>query len=70
MREATVAEQIKAKPDLIPSLPDVVTKALQLVDKPGVSLVTSRMLGVFRDDIATRREFLAMIGNPGSKMPQ
>lgn len=37
MREATVAEQIKAKPDLIPSLPDVVTKALQLVDKPGVS---------------------------------
>jgi len=40
------------------------------IDKPGVSLVTSRMLGVFRDDIATRREFLAMIGNPGSKMPQ
>jgi len=40
------------------------------IDKPGVSLVTSRMLGVFRDDIATRREFLAMVGNPGSKMPQ
>ncbi len=26
--------------------------------------VTSRMLGVFRDDHATRREFLAMIRNP------
>ena len=26
--------------------------------------VTSRMLGVFRDDQATRREFLAMIRNP------
>ena len=34
------------------------------VDKPGVNMVTSRMLGAFRDDGATRREFLAMIGNP------
>ena len=34
------------------------------VDKPGVKMVTSRMLGAFRDDGATRREFLAMIGNP------
>jgi len=34
------------------------------VDKPGVNMVTSRMLGAFRDDAATRREFLAMIGNP------
>jgi GTP cyclohydrolase I len=34
------------------------------IHKPGVSMVTSRMLGVFRDDPATRREFLAMIGNP------
>ena len=33
---------------------------------PGVSMVTSRMLGSFRDDPATRREFLAMIGNPRS----
>lgn len=32
------------------------------IDKPGVSLVTSRMLGAFRDNLATRREFLAMIG--------
>jgi len=31
------------------------------VRKPGVSMVTSRMLGSFRDDPATRREFLAMI---------
>jgi GTP cyclohydrolase I len=36
------------------------------VRKPGVSMVTSRMLGSFRDDPATRREFLAMIGSPRS----
>ena len=34
------------------------------VHKPGVSMVTSRMLGAFRDDPATRREFLSIIGNP------
>lgn len=33
------------------------------VRKPGVTMVTSRMLGAFRDDQSTRREFLAMIGN-------
>jgi GTP cyclohydrolase I len=33
------------------------------VHKTGVSMVTSRMLGVFRDDPTTRRELLAMIGN-------
>jgi len=32
------------------------------VNKPGVSMVTSRMTGAFRDNPATRREFLAMIG--------
>lgn len=36
------------------------------VHKPGVVMVTSRMLGAFRTDPSTRREFLAMIGNPGS----
>lgn len=36
------------------------------VHKPGVTMVTSRMLGAFRDDPSTRREFLAMIGNPAS----
>lgn len=36
------------------------------VHKPGVTMVTSRMLGAFRDDQATRREFLAMIGDTGS----
>ena len=36
------------------------------VHKPGVSMVTSRMLGAFRDNPATRREFLAAIGNPVS----
>ena len=34
------------------------------VHKPGVTMVTSRMLGAFRDDPTTRREFLAMIGKP------
>lgn len=33
------------------------------VHKPGVSMVTSRMLGCFRTDPSTRREFLAMIGS-------
>jgi GTP cyclohydrolase IA len=37
------------------------------VHKPGVSMVTSRMLGAFRDDAMTRREFLAMIGNPANR---
>ncbi len=32
------------------------------VHKPGVSMVTSSMLGRFRSDQATRREFLALIG--------
>jgi GTP cyclohydrolase IA len=35
------------------------------VHKPGVSMVTSRMLGVFRTDSTTRREVLTMIGTPG-----
>jgi len=35
------------------------------VHKPGVSMVTSRMLGVFRTDPTTRREVLTMIGTPG-----
>lgn len=36
------------------------------VHKPGVTMVTSRMLGAFRDDPSTRREFLSIIGNPVS----
>jgi GTP cyclohydrolase I len=35
------------------------------VHKPGVTMVTSRMLGGFRKDPSTRREFLSLIGNPG-----
>jgi GTP cyclohydrolase I len=35
------------------------------IRKPGVAMVTSRMLGAFRDDASTRREFLAMIGRNG-----
>ncbi len=36
------------------------------VHMPGVTMVTSRMLGAFRDDPSTRRELLAMIGNRGT----
>ena len=36
------------------------------VHKAGVTMVTSQMLGAFRDDPSTRREFLSMIGNPSS----
>ena len=32
------------------------------IHKPGASMVTSRMLGAFRDDPSTRRELLSMIG--------
>ena len=35
------------------------------VHKPGVTMVTSRMLGAFRDDQLSRREVLSMIGTPG-----
>jgi len=36
------------------------------VHKPGGAMVTSRMIGAFRSDPATRREFLSMIGGgPG-----
>jgi GTP cyclohydrolase I len=34
------------------------------VHKHGVSMVTSSMIGAFREDASTRREFLTMIGNP------
>jgi GTP cyclohydrolase IA len=34
------------------------------IHKPGVAMVTSRMLGAFRTDPSTRREFLAIIGQP------
>ena len=37
------------------------------VHKPGAGLVTSRMVGAFREDASTRREFLAMIGMGGPR---
>jgi GTP cyclohydrolase I len=37
------------------------------VHKPGVSMVTSRMLGAFRDNPDTRRELLAMLPQPSSQ---
>ncbi len=36
------------------------------VHKAGASMVTSRMLGAFREDASTRREFLAIIGQGSS----
>jgi GTP cyclohydrolase I len=37
------------------------------IRKPGVSMVTSRMTGAFREDPTTRNEFLAAIGHGGSR---
>ncbi|HJT43703.1 MAG TPA: GTP cyclohydrolase I FolE [Rhizomicrobium sp.] len=37
------------------------------VHKAGVTMVTSTMLGAFRDNSDTRREFLNIIGNPASR---
>ncbi len=40
------------------------------VHKPGVGLITSRMVGAFRDDPSTRREFLAVIArSAGGTLP-
>jgi GTP cyclohydrolase I len=36
------------------------------VHKTGVTMVTSSMIGAFRDNSDTRREFLNIIGNPAS----
>jgi GTP cyclohydrolase I len=38
------------------------------VHKPGVVMVTSTMLGQFRQNPLTRREFLSVIGNPASSL--
>jgi GTP cyclohydrolase I len=38
------------------------------VHKPGVTMVTSTMSGGFRTNATTRREFLAVIGNPSSSV--
>jgi GTP cyclohydrolase I len=37
------------------------------VHKPGVSMVTSRMVGAFRQDARTRREFLSIIEMAGTR---
>ncbi|MEE8662567.1 MAG: GTP cyclohydrolase I FolE [Acetobacter sp.] len=36
------------------------------VHRPGVSMVTSKMLGVFRDNSDTRKELMAMLNRPAS----
>jgi GTP cyclohydrolase I len=38
------------------------------VKKPGVTMVTSRMLGAFRDDQSTRREFMALISGSATHL--
>lgn len=38
------------------------------IHKPGVTMVTSRMLGVFRDNSATRRELMSLIGTPSGSL--
>ncbi|MGB8275488.1 MAG: GTP cyclohydrolase I FolE [Alphaproteobacteria bacterium] len=38
------------------------------IHKPGVSMITSRMLGLFRSNPSTRREFLAIIGSPSDHL--
>ena len=39
------------------------------IHKPGVTMVTSRMLGMFREDPRTRQEFMAMIGGAAGVRP-
>ncbi|MEM7178121.1 MAG: GTP cyclohydrolase I FolE [Pseudomonadota bacterium] len=38
------------------------------IHKHGVSMVTSTMLGIFRTDPRTRKEFMDIIGNPTNRM--
>ena len=38
------------------------------VHKPDATLVTSRMLGELRENASTRREFMAILGNPSSRL--
>ncbi|HMA52146.1 MAG TPA: GTP cyclohydrolase I FolE [Magnetospirillaceae bacterium] len=38
------------------------------VKKAGVTMVTSRMLGAFRDDQSTRREFMALISSNATQL--
>jgi GTP cyclohydrolase I len=38
------------------------------VHKHGVSMVTSTLLGAFKENIHTRAEFMAMIGSPASRV--
>jgi GTP cyclohydrolase I len=40
------------------------------VHKPGVTMITSRMLGGFREDPTTRREFLSIVHSPTQGMSQ
>ncbi len=40
------------------------------IHKPGSLMVTSRLLGEFKTNPETRREFLAIVGKPGGELPR
>jgi GTP cyclohydrolase I len=68
---AQIAESLQAA--LVPQGVAVVVEAAHQcmttrgIHKPGITMVTSHMLGAFRSNPTTRREFLAMIGDPARR---
>ncbi len=69
---AQIAECINTalKPDGVAVVIEAVHHCMTTrgVHKHGVSMVTSTLLGAFRDNIHTRAEFMAMIGSPASRV--
>jgi GTP cyclohydrolase I len=69
---AQIAECINSalKPDGVAVVVEAVHHCMTTrgVHKHGVSMVTSTLLGAFRDNIHTRAEFMAMIGSPASRV--
>ena len=69
---AQIAECINSalKPDGVTVVIEAVHHCMTTrgVHKHGVSMVTSTLLGAFRENIHTRAEFMAMIGSPASRV--
>ena len=69
---AQIAECINSalKPDGVAVVIEAVHHCMTTrgVHKHGVSMVTSTLLGAFRENIHTRAEFMAMIGSPASRV--
>jgi len=69
---AQIAECINTalKPDGVAVVVEAVHHCMTTrgVHKHGVSMVTSTLLGAFRENIHTRAEFMAMIGSPASRV--